>query len=172
MVPGRPYAERIVVNHHRLVLPNGTRDARAPELAGRMPHIRALVLAGRRAEAARLLTGGRELEWTQSFHPGYALTVDAPPGPARGYRRDTDFTTGEVTVEWSGGRRRCFASRADGVAVLHLDQGDCVAGATGELPGSRPTWCTSAPRTAVTGWCSCGYAPVTRTPAARTDSRG
>ncbi|MEE3921969.1 glycoside hydrolase N-terminal domain-containing protein [Micromonospora sp. BRA006-A] len=72
-----------------------------------MPHIRALVLAGRRAEAARLLTGGRELEWTQSFHPGYALTVDAPPGPVRGYRRGTDFTSGEVTVEWPGGRRRC-----------------------------------------------------------------
>ncbi|WP_422748395.1 glycoside hydrolase family 95 protein [Micromonospora sp. WMMD1219] len=137
MVPGRPHAERIVVNHHRLVLPNGTRHARAPELAGRMPHIRALVLAGRRAEAARLLTGGRELEWTQSFHPGFALTVDAPPGPVRGYGRDTDFTTGEVTVEWPGGRRRCFASRADGVAVLHLDQGDCVVGVTGELPG-RP----------------------------------
>ena len=137
MVPGRPHAERIVVNHHRLVLPNGTRHARAPELAGRMPHIRALVLAGRRAEAARLLTGGRELEWTQSFHPGFALTVDAPPGPVRGYRRDTDFATGEVTVEWPGGRRRCFASRADGVAVLHLDQGDCVVGVTGELPG-RP----------------------------------
>ncbi|MBF5032884.1 glycoside hydrolase family 95 protein [Micromonospora sp. ANENR4] len=135
MVRGRPHAERIVVNHHRLVLPNGTRNARAPELADRMPHIRALVLAGRRAEAARLLTGGRELKWTQSFHPGYALTVDAPPGPVRDYRRDTDFTNGEVTVEWSGGRRRCFASRADGVAVLHLDQGDCVVGATGELPG-------------------------------------
>ncbi|MET9302012.1 glycoside hydrolase family 95 protein [Micromonospora aurantiaca] len=135
MVHGRPHAERIVVNHHRLVLPNGTRHARAPELAGRMPHIRALVLAGRRAEAARLLTGGRELEWTQSFHPAYALTVDAPPGPVRDYRRDTDFTTGEVTVEWSGGRRRCFVSRTDGVAVLHLDQGDCVVRATGELPG-------------------------------------
>ncbi|MFJ8204178.1 glycosyl hydrolase family 95 catalytic domain-containing protein [Micromonospora chalcea] len=137
MVHGQPYAERIVVNHHRLVLPNGARDARAPELAALMPDIRALVLAGRRAEAARLLTGGRELEWTQSFHPGYALTVDAPPGPVRGYRRDTDFTTGEVEVQWSGGRRRCFVSRADGVAVLHLDQGDCVVGVTGELPG-RP----------------------------------
>ncbi|WP_349877116.1 glycoside hydrolase family 95 protein [Micromonospora sp. HUAS YX12] len=137
MVHGRPHAERIVVNHHRLVLPNGTRHARAPELAGRMPHIRALVLAGRRAEAARLLTGGRELEWTQPFHPGFALTVDASPGPVRGYRRDTDFTTGEVTVAWPGGRRRCFASRADAVAVLHLDQGHCVVGATGELPG-RP----------------------------------
>ncbi|MFF0658361.1 glycoside hydrolase N-terminal domain-containing protein [Micromonospora tulbaghiae] len=135
MVHGRPHAERIVVNHHRLVLPNGTRHARAPELAGRMPHIRALVLAGRRAEAARLLTGGRELEWTQPFHPGFALTVDAPPGPVRGYRRDTDFTTGEVTVAWPGGRRRCFASRADAVAVLHLDQGHCVVGATGDLPG-------------------------------------
>ncbi|MFG1674534.1 glycoside hydrolase N-terminal domain-containing protein [Micromonospora sp. NPDC049282] len=137
MVPGHPHAERIVVNHHRLVLPNGSRSARAPELADRLPQIRALVLAGRRVEAARLLTGGRGLTWTQSFHPGFALTVDAAPGPAHGYRRGTDFTTGEVAVRWSGGRRRCFVSRADGVAVLHLDQGDCVVGATGDLPG-RP----------------------------------
>ncbi|MEE3921970.1 hypothetical protein V2I01_37920 [Micromonospora sp. BRA006-A] len=51
--------------------------------------------------------------------------------------------------------------------MLHLDQGDCVVGATVSCPASRPTWPMSAPRTAATGWCSCAYAPATRTPVAR-----
>ncbi|MFJ6197984.1 glycosyl hydrolase family 95 catalytic domain-containing protein [Micromonospora sp. NPDC092111] len=139
MVHGDPYAERLVLNHHRFVLPNGTRDARPPELAAMLPRIRELVLAGRRAEAGELLTGGRELVWTQSYHPGFALTVDAPPAPVHDYRRHTDFTTGEVVVVWSGGRRRCFVSRADRLVVTHLDMGAVVLGGTGDLPGRPDT---------------------------------
>ncbi|MFY1584607.1 glycosyl hydrolase family 95 catalytic domain-containing protein [Micromonospora sp. WMMD734] len=139
MVPGDPHAERLVVNHHRFVLPNGTHDARAPHLAALLPRIRELVLTGRRAEAGELLTGGRDLAWTQSYHPGFALTVDAPATPVRDYRRHTDFTTGEVVVRWSGRRRRSFVSRADRLVVTHLDQGDCVVGATGDLPGRPDT---------------------------------
>ncbi|WP_243706264.1 glycoside hydrolase N-terminal domain-containing protein [Micromonospora sp. KC721] len=138
MVCGDPHAERIIVNHHRFVLPNGTHDVRPPELADRMPHIRELVLAGRGAEAAQLLTGGRELEWTQSFHPGFALTIDATrPAPVGDYRRSTEFDTGQVAVEWTGGRRRSFVSRADALVVTALDMGACTVGATGDLPG-RP----------------------------------
>lgn len=138
MVCGDPHAERIIVNHHRFVLPNGTHDARPPELAEQLPRIRELVLAGRRTEAARLLTGGRELQWTQSYHPGFALTVDAAhPAPVRDYRRRTEFDTGQVVVEWAGGRRRSFVSRADAMIVTELDMGDCAVGVTGELPG-RP----------------------------------
>ncbi|MEU1753522.1 glycoside hydrolase N-terminal domain-containing protein [Micromonospora matsumotoense] len=139
MVPGDPHAERLVLNHHRFVLPNGTHAARAPQLAALLPRIRELVLAGRRAEAGELLTGGRELEWTQSYHPGFALTVDAAPTPVHDYRRHTDFTTGEVVVRWSGGRRRSFVSRADRLVVTHLDQGPCVVGGTGDLPGRPDT---------------------------------
>lgn len=155
MVHGDPAAERVVVNHHRFVRPNGTRDLRPPELAGTIEQVRDLILAGRRAEAGRLLGGGRQLRWTQSFHPGYALTIDALDTPARpagltgpagrvgpvpaGYRRTTDFATGEVAATWDGGRaRRAFVSRADAVAVLRLAAGACLLGATGDLPG-RPT---------------------------------
>ncbi|MFY1636426.1 glycosyl hydrolase family 95 catalytic domain-containing protein [Solwaraspora sp. WMMB335] len=151
MVYGDPYAERIVVNHHRFVLPNGTRDLRPPELAGVMDQVRDLILAGRRAEAGRLLAGGRQLLWTQSFHPGYALTLDALTGDAPAgapaplppdYLRTTDFTTGEVTASWAGGQsRRAFVSRADAVAVIRLATGECRLGATGELPG-RPAGVT------------------------------
>ncbi|RIV37450.1 glycosyl hydrolase family 95 catalytic domain-containing protein [Micromonospora radicis] len=138
MVYGHPYAERIVVNHHRFVLPNGTRDARPPQLAALLPQIRELILTGRRAEAGRLLAGDGPLRWTQSFHPGFALTVDTDRGsPPRDYRRYTDFDTGEVVAQWAGGARRSFVSRADRLVVTHLDLGDCVLGATGDLPG-RP----------------------------------
>ncbi|MEU4774359.1 glycoside hydrolase N-terminal domain-containing protein [Micromonospora sp. NPDC023644] len=138
MVYGRPHAERIIVNHHRFVLPNGTRDARPPQLAALLPRIRELILAGRRAEASRLLAGDGVLRWTQSFHPGFALTIDAvDPGPVGDYRRRTEFTTGEVVVEWAGGRRRSFVSRADALVVTHVDAGPCEVGVTGDLPG-RP----------------------------------
>ncbi|MEV4465554.1 glycoside hydrolase N-terminal domain-containing protein [Micromonospora echinofusca] len=138
MVYGRPHAERIIVNHHRFVLPNGTRDARPPELAALLPRVRELILAGRRAEASRLLAGDGVLRWTQSFHPGFALTIDAvAPGPVDDYRRRTEFGTGEVVVEWAGGRRRSFVSRADALVVTHVDAGACEVGVTGELPG-RP----------------------------------
>ncbi|WP_229402132.1 glycoside hydrolase family 95 protein [Micromonospora okii] len=138
MVFGQPHAERIVFNHHRFVLPNGTRHARAPRIADRLPLVRDLVLAGRRAEAGALLADGRELRWTQSFHPGYAMTIDAADGPAAsGYRRSTDFATGEVVVGWDAGRRRSFVSRADAMAVTHVDMPAFVVGLTADLPG-RP----------------------------------
>ncbi|MGC4806990.1 glycosyl hydrolase family 95 catalytic domain-containing protein [Micromonospora sp. DT233] len=144
MVAGAPHAERIVLNHHRFVLPNGTRHARPPQLAEHLPRVRELVLADRRAEAGALLADGRELRWTQPFHPGYALTVDAAsprptddPLPA-GYRRGTDFATGEVVVERDAGRRRAFVSRADALVVLHVETAGCLVGLTGDLPGCPP----------------------------------
>ncbi|MEG3635959.1 glycosyl hydrolase family 95 catalytic domain-containing protein [Micromonospora palythoicola] len=137
MVHGRPWAERIVVNHHRFVLPNGTHDARPPRLAALLPRIRRLILADRRAEASRLLAGDGELRWTQSFHPGFVLTVDADAGPVEDYRRYVDFATGEVVVRWAGGSRRSFVSRTDRLIVTRLDMGACRIGVTGDLPG-RP----------------------------------
>ncbi|WP_309246021.1 glycoside hydrolase N-terminal domain-containing protein [Verrucosispora sioxanthis] len=135
MVHGRPWAERIVVNHHRFVLPNGTHDARPPRLAALLPRIRRLILTDRRAEASRLLAGDGVLRWTQSFHPGFALTVDADGGPVHDYRRYTDFDTGEVVVRWAGGSRHSFVSRTDRLIVTRLDMGPCRVGVTGDLPG-------------------------------------
>nr|MDT0659289.1 glycoside hydrolase N-terminal domain-containing protein [Micromonospora sp. DSM 115978] len=155
MVYGPPEAERVVFNHHRFVLPNGTRDLGPPVSADRLEEIRDLILAGRRAEAGRLIAGGQPLLWTQSFHPGYAMTIDTPARAESqtppGYARTTDFRTGEVTAFWDPDRpgaeppagparmvRRGFVSRADRVAVQHLAAGECVLGLTGDLPG-RPS---------------------------------
>ncbi|MBB5780343.1 glycoside hydrolase family 95 protein [Nonomuraea jabiensis] len=137
MVYGGPREERVVVNHHRFVLPNGTRDRRPPAIAHHLPEIRALVLAGRPVEAQALAADGRHLEWTQPFHPGWELVISRPAS-AGAYRRTTDFATGEVSAETDGWSHRAFVSRADGVVVQRLT-GDVALRLTGDLPGKPET---------------------------------
>jgi alpha-L-fucosidase 2 len=132
IVYGTLAQERVIFNHHRFVLPNGTRDLTPPRLAGRLESVRDKALAGRFAEANEEFVAGWELKWTQPFHPGYALCLDtheadeAVEAPGSGaYARWTDFATGEVVTRWTGadGRqwlRRVFASRVDRVIVHEL----------------------------------------------------
>ncbi|MFC9324566.1 glycoside hydrolase N-terminal domain-containing protein [Kitasatospora sp. NPDC057015] len=141
MVEGGPQRERIVLTHHRYVLPNGTRHLRAAETADRLEEIRDLVLAGRAPEAQRIWARGEELRWTQSFHPGHALEIGDPArGPVRDYLRRTDFDTGEIIVVWQDDagahRRRSFVSRADAVLVHELTgpPAELRLRLTGDLP--------------------------------------
>ncbi|WP_433440995.1 glycoside hydrolase family 95 protein [Nonomuraea sp. CA-141351] len=136
MVYGGPREERVVVDHHRFVLPNGTRDRRPPATAHLLAEIRSLLLAGRPVEAQALAAGGRSLEWTQPFHPGWELVISRP-APDGEYRRTTDFTTGEVTTG-PGESHRAFVSRADSVVVQRLT-GDVTLRLTGDLPGRPET---------------------------------
>jgi hypothetical protein len=127
MVFGDPRRERIVHNHHRYVLPNGSLGLRPPAVAARLGHVRELILRGEREQAQREFSDGRELAWTQPFHPGHVLHIDAADadGAAQEYRRTVSFRTGEVAVGWATatGRytRRAFVSRADAVAVLDIN---------------------------------------------------
>lgn len=142
MVFGDPHSERVIFNHHRLVLPNGTRDLLPPRVADRVERLRDLMLAGKVAQAQREINEGRELLWTQSFHPGYQLIIEgSTDGPIRDYVRETDFETGEVTVRWAGDAgewvRRAFVSRADGVVVHRLSgpPSELRLRLSGDLPG-------------------------------------
>jgi hypothetical protein len=141
---GDPAAERMIVNHHRFVLPNGTRHMRPPAVADRLDEVRDLVLAGDAKAAQRAFTDGRRLAWTQPFHPGFVIEIDrANPPPVRDYRRETDFRAGEVSATWrdAGGvwRSRGFCSRADRVLVYELagPSLDLAVRLSGDLPG-RP----------------------------------
>jgi len=158
MVLGHPHSEQIIHNHHRYVLPNGAREMRPPALAGRLEHVRDLILAGERERAQCEFSDGRQLAWTQPFHPGHVLHLDAPVpgGAATGYRRTTDFATGEVSVTWAEAgaqwARRAFASRPDRVVVVEITgpRLDLDVRLSADLPG-RPEHVTVTSAAEVAG---------------------
>ncbi|MCX5388589.1 RICIN domain-containing protein [Streptomyces sp. NBC_00094] len=122
---GTPTEERILLNHHGFVLPNGTRDTEPPLLADRLESVRDSALAGDYGGAAAAFASGWTLRWTQTFHPGYELRLSSPAmSTAENYARTTDFRSGEITHTWSDGsgvwKRRVFVSRADRVVVHEL----------------------------------------------------
>ncbi|MEU4449310.1 RICIN domain-containing protein [Actinosynnema sp. NPDC050801] len=122
---GAPALEKVIFNHHRLVLPNGTRSLTPPVIAGRLPGVRDKAIAGDYAGANRDFSAGWSLRWTQTYHPAYELRISTAGLTAvDNYARITDFRTGEVTSTWTDGSgtwtRRAFTSRADRVVVHEL----------------------------------------------------
>lgn len=132
LVFGDPYDETVIVTHHQLTyVPPAmaageapTSDRRAPLLAGRLDEARDLILAGEPARALARFSDGRGLTPIAAFHPALAIRLRMPAGTPSGYRRDTDYTTGVVTVGWTDTagtwQRTCFVSRADDVVVLRV----------------------------------------------------
>ncbi|MEU4083430.1 glycosyl hydrolase family 95 catalytic domain-containing protein [Streptomyces aureus] len=119
MVFGDPDDDRVIVNHHRLVRPNGSADARPPELAARLGDLQDRLLAGD-VHAGEDFTDGRPLLWVQPFHPAFQVRVRRPPGDSRPYRREADFTTGVVRADCGGRRSEVFVSRADDVIAQYV----------------------------------------------------
>ncbi|MFB7950092.1 RICIN domain-containing protein [Kitasatospora phosalacinea] len=122
---GSPLLERVVLNHHSFVLPNGTRDLAPPVLADRLDTVRDQALSGDYWGAAGTFAEGWSLRWTQAFHPGYELRLSSPAmTTANNYARIVDYRTGEVTHTWTDSagtwKRHVFASRADDVVVHEL----------------------------------------------------
>ncbi|SPF02742.1 glycosyl hydrolase family 95 catalytic domain-containing protein [Streptomyces sp. MA5143a] len=122
---GAPTLEKVIVNHHRFVLPNGTRDTLPPVISGRLASVRDKALAGDYAGAQSSFASGWNLRWTQTYHPGYELQLSTPGmTTVNDYARITDFRSGEVTHTWTDQygtwKRHAFASRADKVIVHEL----------------------------------------------------
>ncbi len=122
---GTPTREKVIFNHHRFVLPNGSRGVTPPVISGRLDAVRDKALAGDCDGANADFAAGWSLRWTQTYHPGFELQISTPGmTTADGYARRTDFRTGEVTSTWTDGSgtwtRRAFASRADKVIVHEL----------------------------------------------------
>ncbi|MEV3933831.1 MULTISPECIES: glycoside hydrolase N-terminal domain-containing protein [unclassified Streptomyces] len=122
MVFGDPADDRVVVNHHTLVRPNGSGDLRPPELADGLGRLKDALLSGD-TTAAEDFGAGRPLVWVQPFHPAFRTRVRRSRGlheAVCGYRREVDFTTGEVTASYEAWRSGVFVSRADDVVVQHI----------------------------------------------------
>ncbi|MFH8758024.1 glycosyl hydrolase family 95 catalytic domain-containing protein [Streptomyces atroolivaceus] len=122
MVYGDPADDQVIVNHHSLVRPNGSEDLRPPELADRLYRLQDALLSGD-TTAAEDFGAGRPLVWVQPFHPAFRTCVRRTRGlheAVAGYRREVDFTTGEVTASYAAWSSGVFVSRADDVIVQHV----------------------------------------------------
>ena len=122
---GSPGLEKIVLNHHRFVLPNGTRDMVPPVIAPQLATVQDQALAGDYWGAASTFANGWELQWTQTYHPGYELQLSSPAmATYSDYIRTTDFRTAEVTHAWTSDagtwQRRGFVSRGSDTIVHEL----------------------------------------------------
>ncbi|MEU8849853.1 glycoside hydrolase N-terminal domain-containing protein [Streptomyces sp. NPDC048564] len=138
MVFGDPYDDRVIVNHHTLVRPNGGEHARPPALAAELPHLQDRLLTGD-VTAAERFTDGRELQWVQPFHPAFQVRLRRPAAQEHGdYRREADFTTGVCTAAHGGWRSRVFVSRADDVIVQYVTEPGLTVDVTLDhrLPGA------------------------------------
>jgi alpha-L-fucosidase 2 len=166
LVHGRPGAESIIVTHHRLAWPDGPAAPAPPDLAGRLPRVRDLLLAGESRRALELFTGDWPRYHPRPFHPAFAILLrrDAPdpvpgdtvpgdtvpgdtvpgdtvPGDTVpvGYRRTLSHRTGIAVTSWPGRRHVCFASRVRDLVVQRLTgtaRWDAVVEVDVRLPGA------------------------------------
>jgi alpha-L-fucosidase 2 len=129
MVFGDPNGDRVIVNHHSLVRPNGGEHARPPALAAELPQLQDRLLAGD-VTAGEGFTDGRELQWVQPFHPAFQIHLRRPATDWRSYRREVDFTTGVVSADCGARRSEVFVSRADDVIVQYVTEPGLTTGLT------------------------------------------
>ncbi|WP_405589762.1 glycosyl hydrolase family 95 catalytic domain-containing protein [Streptomyces sp. NBC_01092] len=138
MVFGDPNTDRVIVNHHTLVRPNGAEHARPPALAAELPLLQDRLLAGD-VTAAESFTDGRELQWVRPFHPAFGIRLrNQSAEQPDGYRREVDFPTGVVSARCGGRRSEVFVSRADDVIVHRVTEPGLSAEVTldHQLPGA------------------------------------
>ncbi|MGW1750559.1 glycoside hydrolase N-terminal domain-containing protein [Streptomyces sp. NPDC002092] len=75
---GAPTLEKVIFNHLRFVLPNGTRTMSPPVIADRLASVRDEAPAGDYSGAQTTFAPGWSLRWTQTFHPGHELQLNTP----------------------------------------------------------------------------------------------
>ncbi|MFG3496661.1 glycoside hydrolase N-terminal domain-containing protein [Streptomyces sp. NPDC047886] len=120
MVFGDPEDDRVIVNHHALVLPVPAAHTLPPRLAAGLAGLQDRLLAGDTTAAERF-TDGRELRWVGAFHPAFQVrTRRETAGGGGRYRREVDFATGVVRSVCAGRESRVFVSRADDVIVQYV----------------------------------------------------
>ncbi|WP_329125920.1 glycosyl hydrolase family 95 catalytic domain-containing protein [Streptomyces sp. NBC_01465] len=119
MVYGDPADDRVIVNHHTLVRPNGSESVRPPRLADQLERLQDALLAGDTSAAERF-GAGQAFHWVQPFHPAFQTRIRREVPLAPGYRREVDFTTGVVSASGEGHQSQVFVSRADDVIVQYV----------------------------------------------------
>ncbi|MFV0126419.1 glycosyl hydrolase family 95 catalytic domain-containing protein [Streptomyces sp. HMX112] len=167
MAYGTPADERVIVNHHTLVRPNGSEDARPPRLAGELAALQDALLAGDTTAAERF-GADRPHQWVQPFHPAFQVRVRCDGTPVGGYRRQVDFTTGVITTECGDRRSEVFVSRADDL-IAHTVTAPGGLGADIWLDEELPGLPDGLRLTRSTGLDGAGPGPATALLSLRTD---
>ena len=131
LVHGGPYNERIICNHEFLYEPVGGEEVNPPKIGKYLNRTRELILSGKYKDAVEYSYNNAKKEgypgllWTDPYHPAFAITINQPEnGKVKNYRRELNFETGEITVNWTDAngdwQRKTFVSRADNVIVQQI----------------------------------------------------
>jgi len=131
MVFGRPEDERVIFNHERLYEPLYDSPVAPPDVAHALPELRRQLLAGEYVKARSSFAkqaraaGFDQLLWTDPYHPACAMRILQPSkSECRDYRRQIDFSTGEIGVRWrsrdGAQSHKTFVSRAMDVIVQQI----------------------------------------------------
>lgn len=124
---GAPVSESVVFTSRDFNFPNEKERSFAVVPRDTVEKISLLCAQGDFEQANALAV--RSAEWSDGGeggrHPGFMMRIDVPEaGEVSDYSRSCDYSTGEISVEWSddSGRweRRAFVSRADDVGVFHI----------------------------------------------------
>lgn len=129
IVFGNPRNETTILNHRRFFIAS-TGDRSFNDVSEEMlAAIRDACVAGDFKTANDLANQAHG--WRDggegNKHPGYAIDLDVKStGTIRNYRRMCNYSTGEITVQWTDSNgdwtRTTFASRADNVLVQRLQK--------------------------------------------------
>lgn len=126
-VYGAVCRETVMLTHSDLWWQSRTPEL--PDVSGRLPELRRLMLEGREAEAEPILV---EELWSRGYDPVMAvplplgdLTIESAADQGfTCYSRELDMRTGEVTVRWkdrgAAFERALFVSRPEDMVVLAL----------------------------------------------------
>lgn len=128
MVYGDPVDDRVIVNHHTLVRPNGSEHLRPPELSAELGPLQSALLAGY-TEAAERFGAGRPLVWVQPFHPAFQTRVRRS-GAETGMGMGTGSGTGTGTGTGEGDGARVSGPPAAPEAVSYRRDLDFTSGET------------------------------------------
>ena len=131
MVFGDPQHETVIFNSRHFNFPSTSSRSFAKVPRDTVEKISRLCAEGRFPEANSLAVSSSQYKGggDGGRHPGFALKIDMPDGgkPSE-YKRSCDYSTGEISVEWSDAngswRRRSFVSRDKDVAVFNIASTD------------------------------------------------
>ena len=131
MVFGQPIDETIILNHAQLFMP--LHEPLPPVSQGEhLIEICKMLAAGQYQQAADFVVelgkneGYSNKRWTDPYIPAFNIKVLMDSlGKVHDYSRSVDFSTGEVTVNWSDDngsfQRKLFVSRADDAVIMSIN---------------------------------------------------